>query len=290
MASDDNIFAARLFVQADLTPGDGLTLDEQQTHYLRAVLRLGPGDKLALINGRDGEALAVLEKLDKRSGLARIEKLTRPFAPEPDLWLCFAPIKRARLDMMVEKATELGASRLLPTVTRRTNAGRVTLERLRAIAQEATEQCERLTLPDVAEAVPLAKLLADWPTGRVLLMADEAGDAADALSALATLPQNTKLAVLIGPEGGFDPSEREMLKALAIGAASRHGEGEVNGVSLRDSAGSGFVLRVSLGPRILRADTAAMALLALVQAQRGDWREHGPRGSALVTGSKPLAF
>ncbi len=284
MASDADVFAARLFVQADLSPGESLTLDEAQTHYLRAVLRLGPGDKLALINGRDGEALAVVEKLDKRSGLARIEKLTRPFAPEPDLWLCFVPIKRARLDMMVEKATELGASRLIPTLTRRTNAGRVTTERLRAIAQEATEQCERLTLPDVAEAIQLTKLLADWPHDRVLLMADEAGDAPDALSALSGLPEGVKLAVLIGPEGGFDPSERDALKALAIGEEPRHGEAEVNAVSLPGPEGSGFVLRVSLGPRILRADTAAMALLALVQAQRGDWREQGPRGSALASG------
>ncbi|MFY8105720.1 MAG: 16S rRNA (uracil(1498)-N(3))-methyltransferase [Elstera sp.] len=290
MASDDDVFAARLFVQADLSPGESLTLDEAQTHYLRAVLRLGPGDKLALINGRDGEALAVVEKLDKRSGLARIEKLTRPFAPEPDLWLCFAPIKRARLDMMVEKATELGASRLIPTLTRRTNAGRVTTERLRAIAQEATEQCERLTLPEVAEPIPLTKLLADWPQDRMLLMADEAGDAPDALSALAGLPSGTKLAVLIGPEGGFDPNEREALKALAIRGEPRHGEGEVNGVSLSDSDGSGFVLRVSLGPRILRADTAAMALLALVQAQQGDWRNLGPRGSELASHEKPPAF
>ncbi|KJV09582.1 hypothetical protein VZ95_10575 [Elstera litoralis] len=283
MASDEDIFAARLFVQAALVPGADLSLDEAQTHYLRAVLRLGPGDRLALVNGRDGEALAVLEKLEKRSGLARIDRLTRPFAPEPDLWLCFAPIKRARLDMIVEKATELGASRLLPVLTRRTNAGRVTTERLRAIAQEATEQCERLTLPEVAEPVQLAKLLADWPPGRVLLMADEAGDAPDALSALAGLPESVGLAVLIGPEGGFDPSERDALKALAIGQEPRHGENEVNGVSLTAPGRAGFVLRVSLGPRILRADTAAMALLALVQAQRGDWREQGPRGSALAS-------
>lgn len=284
MSSEDDVFAARLFVQAGLAPGATLSLDDAQTHYLRAVLRLGVGDRLALINGRDGEALAVLERLDKRSASARIERLTRPFSPEPDLWLCFAPIKRARLDLMIEKATELGASRLLPILTRRTNGGRVTTERLRAIAQEATEQCERLTLPDVAEPQPLAKLLADWPQGRVLLMADEAGDAPDALSGLAGLAEGTQLAVLIGPEGGFDPSERNALKALAIGAVPGHGEGEVNGVSLGVPDRGGFVLRVSLGPRILRADTAAMALLALVQAQRGDWREQGPRGSALASG------
>lgn len=281
MSSDEESVAARLFVSDPLTVGAEITFDADQTHYLRAVLRLGPGDALALVNGRDGEARAVIEALEKRTGRARIAVITRPFAPEPDLWLLFAPIKRARLDTIIEKATELGASRLLPTVTRRSNMGRVSLERMAAIAREATEQCERLTLPEIEEAAPLAKRLAAWPDDRVLIVADEGGEAPDALTALAALPEGQKLALLIGPEGGFDPAERDQLKALAIAPLPRHGGAEVNAVSL--TAVERFVLRVSLGPRILRADTAAVALLALVQAQGGDWRNLGPRGSELAS-------
>lgn len=287
MSSDEESVAARLFVSDPLTVGATIAFDADQTHYLRAVLRLGSGDALALVNGRDGEARAVIEALEKRTGRARIAAITRPFAPEPDLWLLFAPIKRARLDTIIEKATELGASRLLPTVTRRSNMGRVTLERMAAIAREATEQCERLTLPTIEEAVPLARRLADWPADRVLIVADEGGEAPDALTALAALPEGQKLALLIGPEGGFDPAERDQLKALAIAPLPGHGGAKVNGVSqaggVSVTSAERFVLRVSLGPRILRADTAAIALLALVQAQSGDWRNLGPRGSELAS-------
>ncbi|MFD2265277.1 16S rRNA (uracil(1498)-N(3))-methyltransferase [Lacibacterium aquatile] len=246
--------AARLHVAGDLTIGAEVALDEGQAHYLRNVLRLTPGARVALFNGRDGEAAAELQTLGKKSGSARVLSQTRPQTPEPDLWLLFAPLKRARVDFIAEKATELGVSRLAPVITRRTQGGRVPTDRLAAIAVEAAEQCERLSIPEVAEPVSLVDLPADWPAERRLIICDETGGGGPIASVLADLAPGP-LAVLIGPEGGFAPGELETLTDIPL------------------------VTRVSLGPRILRADTAAVAVLSVVQSLLGDWRSLLPRSS-----------
>jgi 16S rRNA (uracil1498-N3)-methyltransferase len=246
---------ARLHVEAPLAAGAAVALGEGQAHYLRAVLRLGAGAAVALFNGRDGEWQAVIESLGKRSAGLLCRTQTRPQRPEPDLWLLFAPIKRARIDFLVEKATELGVARLQPVITRRTMAARLNPARLRAHAVEAAEQCERLTVPDLAEPLPLARCLAAWPAGRRLLLAAEAGPAepiAAALAAAAAAPAGAGWAVLVGPEGGFDPGELDDLHKLP------------------------FVSAIGLGPRILRAETAALAALACWQAVLGDGRDASP--------------
>jgi 16S rRNA (uracil1498-N3)-methyltransferase len=245
--------ATRLFVEPPLAAGQTLGLDAQRAHFLRSVLRLQRGAELALFNGRDGEWLARIEGLGK--GWASLELLhqRRPQAPEPDLWLAFAPIKRARLDFMVEKAAELGASRLLPVFTEHTDVSRVNGERLQANTREAAEQCERLSVPEVAAPCSLSELTAGWPAERRLLLAAESGDAPPAAEALAAERERlggragaAPWAVLVGPEGGFAPGELDALRKLP------------------------FVTAVGLGPRILRADTAAIALLACWQAWLGD--------------------
>jgi 16S rRNA (uracil1498-N3)-methyltransferase len=238
----------RLYCDAALGDGATIPLDSGQTYYLRTVLRLAPGARIALFNGRDGEWWATLDTLDKRGGTARLETRRRAPRAEPDLWLLFAPIKRARIDFMVEKATELGVSELRPVMTERTNVQRVNLDRLQAIAREAAEQTERLTLPIVREPEPLAQLAKAWPADRVLVLCDESGTAAPLRDALADRPER-RWAVLIGPEGGFADSELDGLRKLP------------------------FVCPVGLGPRVLRADTAAIAALALLQAFFGDWRD-----------------
>lgn len=243
----------RLFLDTSLAEGGELPLERDQAHFLRSVLRLAPGAALLVFNGRDGEWAAEIAALDKKEGRLRLLRRTRPQAPEPDHWLAFAPIKAGRIDWLVEKATELGVSRLLPVVTRRTVVERVRLERLEAQAREAAEQCERLTLPQIDPPQPLAALLAAWPAQRRLLVGDESGNGA-------TLPQvlqavKAPLALLVGPEGGFAAEERALLAAAPA------------------------VLPVSLGPRILRAETAALAGLAVIQALAGDWNS-GPRGTA----------
>ncbi len=238
--------ATRLYVEEPLGPGGRIGLDHARAHFLRSVLRLGPGAEIALFNGRDGEWLARLEAIGK--GWASLELLheRRPQVPEPDLWLVFAPIKRARIDFLAEKASELGCSRLLPVITTYTAVERVNVERLAANAREAAEQCKRLSVPEVLEPQPLDRLLAEWPPERRLLMADEAGGppVAEVVTAAGPGPW----ALLVGPEGGFAPAERALV------------------------AGRPFVLAAGLGPRILRSDTAAVAGLALLQALVGDWR------------------
>lgn len=245
---------ARLHVAAALAAGAAVELGEAPAHYLRAVLRLGPGDAVALFNGRDGEWRAAVESLGKRGAQLRCLAETRPQRAGPDLWLLFAPLKRARIDLLVEKATELGVARLQPVITRRTVAARINRERLLAHAVEAAEQCERLTVPDLAEPLPLARCLAAWPAGRRLLVAAESGPAAPIAAALAAAaaapPQDW--AVLVGPEGGFAPGELDDLHKLP------------------------FVSAVGLGPRILRAETAALAALACWQAVLGDGRDAAP--------------
>jgi len=242
----------RLHVDAALGPGAPVALSPEQAHHLRAVLRLAAGAPVALFNGRDGEWLGRIQALGKGRATVELDEQLRAPEPEPDLWLAFAPIKRARLDFLVEKATELGVSTLMPVITRHTAVERVNTERLAVNAREAAEQCERLTVPTVREPVALARALADWPAGRRLVLADESGRGPPAVQALGGLACGP-LAVLTGPEGGFNRDELDALGKLP------------------------FVTPISLGPRVLRADTAALAALAIVQALIGDWRDGRPR-------------
>lgn len=230
----------RLFVDAPLATHADVALNASQTHYLRQVLRLGPGAPVALFNGSDGEWLATIAVMGKKSANLTVGELTRPQAAEPAMTLMFAPLKRGPIDYLAEKATELGVTCLQPVLTRRTVAQRVNLERLRAHAVEAAEQCERLSVPEVREPAPLDTLLDGWPDAAPLLFCDERGGV-PILSCLAQrLPVPT--AILIGPEGGFDDRERSWLMDRPA------------------------VRPVSLGPRILRAETAAAAALAIWQA------------------------
>jgi 16S rRNA (uracil1498-N3)-methyltransferase len=238
--------APRLFLDADVKAGAEIALDAEQSNYLRNVLRLGGGDAVLVFNGRDGEWRAEITEAGKKKTSLAAREQTRPQTPSGDLWYLFAPLKHARLDYMVQKAVEMGVSRLQPVMTRRTQAARVNLERMRANAIEAAEQCGVLGVPDVEEPVALDKLLGAWPDGRRLIFCDEGAEMDDPVAVLRKVPPGP-LAVLIGPEGGFDETERAKLL--------KHGG----------------VTAISLGPRILRADTAAVAALALVQAVRGDW-------------------
>jgi 16S rRNA (uracil1498-N3)-methyltransferase len=237
----------RLCVTADLTTGASVALDAAQAHYLKTVLRLAPGAPVSLFNGRDGEWRGLIEGFGKQSGSVTLEARTREQVPEADLWLAFAPVKRARIDFLVEKATELGVSALQPVLTGRTQVERVNLERLRANVREAAEQTQRLTLPEVREPLPLARALERWPAERRLLLCDESGSAPDIASALRA-EQPGVWGVLTGPEGGFTERELDALRNLP------------------------FVCAVGLGPRVLRADTAALAALAVFQSLLGDWR------------------
>lgn len=251
----------RLHVTDRLEAGAELTLPPDQSHYLSGVMRRGAGDMARLFNGADGEWRAVIAETGKKAVRLRCEEKLREQAAAPDLHLLFAPVKKARTDFIVEKATELGVSAIRPVFTERSIAERVRIDRLQAIAREAAEQTERLDLPEVREPEKLTRALEAWPADRPLVYCDEAGDepnapwggetgrAAPALETLrARLSGAPRAAVLIGPEGGFSRGERAMLRA--------HGN----------------VIPVSLGPRILRADTAAAAALTLVQAVWGDWR------------------
>lgn len=237
----------RLFVDHPLAAGTRVPCTPEQASYLRGVLRLSEGDEILVFNGRDGEWRARLAEQGKRGASLEAMALARPQAGGPDLHYLFAPLKRARLDYMVQKATEMGASRLAPVLTRHTVAERVNLGRMRANAIEAAEQCGILRLPDVAEPVALPALLETWDASRALIFCDEGAEQANPLVALGALRPGP-LAVLIGPEGGFSPDERAMIRALPQATA------------------------ISLGPRIMRADTAAVAALALVNAVLGDWR------------------
>lgn len=257
--------AARLFVEADLVAGGEAPLDDAQVHYLRNVMRRPDGAPLLLFNGRDGEWNATLSARGKKSAVAELGERTREQAPEPDVWLCFAPVKRARIDYIAEKATELGVSVLQPVLTRHTAVERVNVDRLRANAVEAAEQTERLTVPEVREPIDLGKLLDGWPAERRLLMCDETGGGppiAEALSQLDETARTAPWAIVIGPEGGFADVELQALRRI------------------KD------VTSVGLGPRILRADTAALAALACWQALLGDWRRPTPRLSGDYRTSK----
>lgn len=227
----------RLFVDQPLDAGLSVTVDG---NYLAAVLRLGPGDKVKLFDDRSGEWLAEIAEAAKKRVTLTVGERLREREQVPDLWLLFAPIKRGRVDWLVEKATELGVARLVPVVTRRTIVDRLNLDRLRAHAVEAAEQCERTALPELAEPRKLDAVLRDWPEGRVLYFADEGGG-----DQFAAAPGPA--AILIGPEGGFTEEERASIRGMA------------------------FARPVSLGPRILRADTAALAAISLWMAAAGDW-------------------
>jgi 16S rRNA (uracil1498-N3)-methyltransferase len=244
----------RLYIAGDLAAGDPVALSAGQAHQLKTVLRAAPGEPVLLFNGRDGEWLARIDRLGKSTATAVPEARTRPQEASADLWLCFAPIKRARIDLVAEKAAELGVAALKPVITRHTDVARVNTDRLRAHAVEAAEQCERLDVPVVDEPVGLEALLAGWPEGRSLAYAAEAGAAAP-IAEVAPAHAGQPAALLVGPEGGLTQVELDALGKLP------------------------FASPVGLGPRILRADTAAIAALACWQALAGDWRSRPPRRS-----------
>jgi 16S rRNA (uracil1498-N3)-methyltransferase len=237
----------RLCVDDDLAPGRAIALAPEAANYLVNVLRLKPGARVLAFNGRDGEFAARLEGERKRAALIVVERTREQERPPPIDYL-FAPLKHARLDYMAQKAVEMGARSLRPVLTRRTQAARVNLERLAANAREACEQCGVIWLPEIHPPQPLSAALADWPAGKLLAFCDEDAPTANPLDALAAAPDADEVALLIGPEGGFTDEERAEIGRLPQ------------------------TLRLSLGPRILRADTAAVAALALIQARFGDWR------------------
>ncbi len=236
----------RLHVSQDLAAGAEFKLDPQQANYLVNVLRLGAGAPVLLFNGRDGEFAGALAGSRKSASLV-VGAQTRPQEAPPDVDYLFAPLKHARLDYMAQKAVEMGARRLRPVITRHTQVARVNLERLQANAIEACEQCGVIWTPEVAPVEPLGEALRSWPAERLLVFCDEEAEQASPLDALAKARGEGGVGLLIGPEGGFDDDER-----AAILSAPR-------------------VVRLSLGPRILRADTAAVAALTLIQATLGDW-------------------
>lgn len=237
----------RLFVDAALEPGATVMLDDGQTHYLLHVLRAKTGDRVLLFNGRDGEWQAEIAAAGKRGITLMVRACTAPQAKVPNLWLVFAPVKKTPSDYLTQKATELGVAKLQPVFTRRTIVTRINDERLKANAVEAAEQSGRMTVPEIGAALALDKLIAAWPRDRSLYFCDESGGALP-LAAVARGASTDAAAILTGPEGGFDPAEREMLRAQP------------------------FVTPVSLGPRILRADTAALAAVTIWQSVKGDWR------------------
>ncbi|HEY8245750.1 MAG TPA: 16S rRNA (uracil(1498)-N(3))-methyltransferase [Hyphomicrobium sp.] len=246
MRSDD-FHNVRLFVEPPLAAGTAVACTPEQANYLLNVLRLGAGAEILVFNGRDGEWRARLAEVGKRRCTLACVAQTRPQQAGPDVHYLFAPLKHARLDYMVQKATEMGVAHLQPVLTRRTIAARVNLERMRANAIEAAEQCGVLRVPTVGEPLKLDALLSALDPKRRLIFCDEGADVASPLATLADIGSGP-LAVLIGPEGGFDAAERELLREHPC------------------------ALAISLGPRIMRADTAAVAALALVNAALGDWR------------------
>jgi 16S rRNA (uracil1498-N3)-methyltransferase len=252
----------RLFVEPDLLAGARIQLVGDQAHYLTRVMRLGAGAPVRLFNGRDGEFDAAIAAAGKHDVQLALGARTREQASPPDLWLLFTPLKKTRTDFVVEKAAELGVSEIRPVLTARCEAQAVRIDRLQRIAVEAAEQTERLDVPPVREAVALETLIATWDADRPLYFADESGDSGDRpwggetgrarpmheVVAAAAVPRG---AVLVGPEGGFTPAERTLLRSRS------------------------FVAPVGLGPRILRAETAAVAALTIWQISTGDWRLTG---------------
>lgn len=259
MMSDHKLPKIRLHVPDGLATGSVFPLAADQVHYLVNVMRLGEGDRVRVFNGRDGEWIAEITGVSKKTASLACVSEHKPQDGVPDLWLLFAPIKKMRLDFLVQKATELGVARLQPVYTARTVAERVNLERMAANAAEAAEQTGRMCVPEIAVPEKLAAVLAGWDAGRALLFCDEAGDDAQAEwggqtgrappihKALQGRDRGRPWAVLIGPEGGFDPQERAALRMHEA------------------------VVPVALGPRILRADSAAISALSIWQSLLGDW-------------------
>lgn len=243
----------RLYVEQALGEGQTIPLAKEQAHYLFGVMRMSVGDALLVFNGRDGEWRCDVVEGNKRNGTLTCVQQTKPLQMPPDLWLLFAPIKKARTDFIVEKAAEMGAARIMPVSTEYTNSDRIRQDRLQAHALEAAEQCGGTYVPEVTELQKLAQVLANWPEGRQLMFCDEAEVGSAKRLAATRASQGTDAsdgsawAILIGPEGGFSPEERAKLKALP------------------------FAHVVSLGPRILRADTAAVAAMTIWQQTLGDW-------------------
>ncbi|SLN62832.1 Ribosomal RNA small subunit methyltransferase E [Pseudoruegeria aquimaris] len=235
----------RLYVDAALGEGQTVPLAREQAHYLFGVMRLGVGDSILIFNGRDGEFRAEIAEAGKRGGLLACAGRTKPLQEPPDLWLLFAPIKKARTDFIVEKAAEMGAAKIMPVQTDFTNSERIRRDRLQAHAVEAAEQCGGTFVPEVTELRKLDAVLAEWPADRQLVYCDET--LVGARAALQQQGRGGKAAILIGPEGGFSARERENLKTRP------------------------FVTQISLGPRILRADTAAVAAMTIWQSVSGDW-------------------
>jgi len=238
----DSSIKVRLYVKDGLAAGLAITLNRDQSHYAVRVMRQGMGDHALVFNGRDGEWLASIRDASKTACELALVEQTRPQSSEPDVWLVFSPVKKTRLDFLVEKAVELGVSRLLPVITERTDVSRVNVDRLSATAMESAEQCERLSVPEIDAPVDLGDLLANWPTDRQLYLLDETGLGAPVAQAF----NSNSAAFLVGPEGGFSTSELDALRELP------------------------FVTPVVLGPRILRAETAALTALACWQMYIGD--------------------
>jgi 16S rRNA (uracil1498-N3)-methyltransferase len=240
--------ATRLYLPAALAEGSTVEIGAAQAHRLRNVLRLGPDAAVAGFNARDGEFLCRVVELGRNRGALAIETRLRAAAPEADLWLVFAPIKRLRLDWLIEKGTELGVGVFVPVMTARMQAERINSDRLTAHAVAAAEQCERLSVPDIRPIEKWGAVLAGWPAERRLIVCDETGGGAPIAEALAAIPAGAPAGILIGPEGGLTQTELDALNNLP------------------------FVTRAGLGPRVLRAETAALAALAVYQAIAGDWR------------------
>ena len=239
----------RLHVVQDLASGQTVSLDDKQAHYLKNVLRLDMGAQLLLFNGRDGEWRARVTEIGKKHVQLAVDEQTRAQDSGGDIWLLVAPVKRERLDYLAQKATEMGVGKLVPVITARTQGGKaVKQDRLSANAVEAAEQCNIMRVPEIVAPINLAEALADLPSDRRLIFCDEEAVNGEGIPALDAL-HGDRLALLIGPEGGFDAAERAMLRA-------------------RDG-----VVSLSLGPRILRTDTAVVAALALIQSRLGDWRQ-----------------
>lgn len=238
---------ARLFLEDDLNSGLEVDLPDSQTHYVLRVMRMSDGALVRAFNGRDGEWQCRLRVAGKRAHLVP-ETQTRPQTSGSDLILLFAPIKKARTDFIVEKATELGVRTLQPVFTEYTQSNRVRTDRMRLLAIEAAEQTERMDIPEIREGAALAKVVSCWDSSRPLIFCDESADARPLQSAMDSL-SGAAAGVLIGPEGGFSPRERQMLSR------------------------PDFVVPITLGPRILRAETAAVAALTLWQSHLGDWQK-----------------
>ena len=244
MSSSRNI---RLFVYQTLFSGGRIVLEEKASHYLNTVMRCAVGESIKCFNAADGEFWAEIKEIDKKRTVIEIKEQQRLPVAEPDIWLIFAPLKKDKTDFVIEKAVELGVAKIIPVMTARTNNARIKIERFESQATEAAEQCGRLSVPDIEKQITLKELIKKWDVSRTLFFMDERRQGVPAVEVFKNSSQ--KVALLIGPEGGFDEEEKNLLDKYS------------------------FVKNVSLGPRILRAETAATAALSVWQAVAGDWRK-----------------